>query len=266
MTSSPHSKYALVTGASSGIGWHLSVQLAQRGYSLIAVSNQTTGLQELRKEVESKYQVEVKIIDIDLSNTDAARYLFEYCKENDFSVEVLVNNAGNLVLGEATNLTTSDSQSNMKLQMITPVLLCQIFGQEMIKNQIGFILNVSSISAVMALPLISLYGPTKGFLRQFTNAFRTEMKHHKVGVTCLIPGATDTPLLETHKLNLPVAKSLGIISKPEWVARKGINALFNNRKECIPGLLNKIILFLVPIIPQFLIRIIYKKLWLGRSR
>jgi short-subunit dehydrogenase len=265
MTSSIHSKYALVTGASSGIGWHLSMQLAQGGYNIVAASDEIKGLQELKQLVESKYQVEVRIIDIDLSNTDAAMHLFEFCKANKLAVEVLVNNAGNLLLGEAINLTASDSQSNMQLQMITPVLLCQLFGHEMIKNQKGFILNVSSISAVMALPIISLYGPTNGFLRQFTNAFRIEMKHHKVGVTCLIPGATDTPLLETHKLNLPVAKSLGVISKPEWVARKGINALFNNRKECIPGLLNKIIVLLVPIIPKFIIRIIYNKLWLSRT-
>lgn len=265
MTSNPPSKYALVTGASSGIGLSISVQLTKRGYNLVAVSNQLTSLEKLKRQLESSNNVKIKIIDIDLSKTDAAQYLFEYCKENELVIEVLVNNAGNLVLGEVKEHTTFESQSNMQLQMITPVLLCQLFGQEMAKNQMGFILNVSSISAVMAFPLISLYGPTKGFLRQFSNAFRIEMKPHKVGVTCLIPGATDTPLLEAHNLNLPLAKSLGIISNPEWVAMKGLKALFNNRKECIPGILNKIIVFLVTLIPQFLIRIIYKRLWLNRS-
>ena len=261
MSSSTNLNYALVTGASSGIGWHISEQLAQRGYNLIVVSNQKSGLQELKQHLESNYQIDVKCIDIDLSETNSARYLFDYCKENNLEVEVLVNNAGNLVLGEVSNLKILESQNTMQLHMNTPVLLCQLLGKEMIKNGMGFILNVSSISAVMPYPVISLYGPTKSFLRQFTKAFRTEMKASNVVVTCLMPGATDTALLDTHNLNLPIAKSLGVIGKSEWVARSGLKALFKNRAECIPGILNKLIVLFVPLVPRFVIELIYRKFY-----
>ena len=129
----------------------------------------------------------------------------------------------------------------------------------MVMCRTGFILNVSSISAVMPYPGISLYGPTKAYLRCFTRAIGTEMKLYGVRVTCLIPGATATALYDQHNFNAPLLMKLGILKKPETVAKVGIKALFSGRAECIPGLLNKLIVFLFPIIPHFIIGLINKR-------
>jgi hypothetical protein len=134
-----------------------------------------------------------------------------------------------------------------------------LLGEQMMKRQGGYILNVSSISAVMPYPGLSLYGPTKAFLRDFTRAFRTEMKAYGVHVTCLIPGATDTALYDASKYNTPLLIKLGIMKKPAAVANAGIRALFKNRPECIPGLLNKLVLVLFPVLPHFIISIIYRR-------
>jgi hypothetical protein len=127
------------------------------------------------------------------------------------------------------------------------------------KRNKGYILNVSSISSVMPFPGISIYGPSKTYMRYFTRALRSEMKLHGVNVTCLIPGATATALYDQKKVNISLAKKLGIMQTPEFVASKSIRAVFKNRSTCTPGLLNKIIMLLMPLIPATLIIFIHKK-------
>jgi len=252
-------KYALVTGASSGIGWHISRELAEKGYSVVAVSNQAEQLNNLKSELEEAYQIDVQTLECDLSEPSAAESVFDFCQQNEMQVEVLVNNAGILIYGEFVAVGIKRTRTILQLHMNTPVVLCRLFGDLMAKNHMGYILNVSSISAVMPYPTISLYGPTKTFLRKFTRALRAELKVAGVNVLCLLPGATATGLYDTKNINLPLAMRLGIMKKPEVVARAGVKALFKRRAECIPGLLNKFVMRLMPLIPNSLIGFIYRK-------
>ncbi len=249
-------EYALVTGASSGIGSNISEILAQKGYSIIAVSNQQNQLEELKKKLEQVYRITVFTFNTDLGKEDSAQQIFNYCENLNLDVEVLVNNAGILLFSEAVQADYSQTITILNLHMSTPALLCRLFGAKMILRRKGFILNVASISAVMPYPGISLYGPTKTFLRYFTRAFRTEMKYYGIKVTCLIPGATDTALYDAHNFNIPFLMRLGVVKKPETVAKAGVKALFKNRSECIPGLLNKLIILLLPVVPHSIIGII----------
>jgi short-subunit dehydrogenase len=250
-------KYALITGASSGIGWHISEELAERGYSIIAVSNQPVQLQDLKTKLELTFKIRVITFDIDLTQEDSAQQVFDFCEKNNLSVEVLINDAGIFVFGEIVNVDYSRIKSILALHTATPTLLCRLFGKQMISQKKGFILNVSSITAVMPYPTISLYGPTKKYLRHFTRAFRTEMKAYGINVTCLIPGATDTALYDASNFRTPLLMKLGLMKKPQSVAKAGIKALFNNRAECIPGFLNKLTVVLLPLVPHFVIRLIY---------
>jgi hypothetical protein len=250
-------KYALVTGASSGIGWHISEGLAERGYSIIAVSNQPVQLQDLKTNLEQTYKIRVITFDIDLTQEDSAQQVFDFCGKNNLAVEVLINDAGIFIFGEVVNVDYSRVKSILALHTATPTLLCRLFGKQMISQKKGFILNVSSITAVMPYPTISLYGPTKIYLRYFTRALRTEMKPYGINVTCLIPGATDTALYDAGNFRTPLLIKLDLMKEPQSVAKAGIKALFNNRAECIPGFLNKLTVALLPIIPQFVIRLIY---------
>ena len=97
-------KYAVVTGASSGIGWHISKELAARGYSIVAVSNQSDALMNLKSELQKTYAVTIFTIDCDLSTTGAAELVYNYCRQKELQVEVLVNNAGMLVHREVLKL------------------------------------------------------------------------------------------------------------------------------------------------------------------
>ena len=251
--------YALVTGASSGIGWHMAENLAQRGYSIVAISNQPADLLALKNTIEPIHAVTVITLNMDLAQENSARQVFNFCEEKKLEVEVLVNNAGMLVFGQVLKVDYTLTKTIMNLHMITPALLCKLFGEKMTARGKGSILNVSSISAVMPYPGISLYGPTKAFLRLFTRALRTETKPFGIKVTCLIPGATATNLYDAHQYNIPLLVKLGVFKKPESVAKAGINALFKNRPICIPGLLNKLIVFFLPFIPHFVIGLVYRK-------
>ena len=184
MSSSIH---AIVTGASSGIGWHISRELAARGYDLIAVSNQAQQLKDLKVELESQFRARVHTLNQDLSLPGAADAVYNYCRQRNLEVEVLVNNAGMMIYGEVVGTEEEKVSSILHLHMHTPVMLCRLFGKEMQDKQKGYILNISSISAVMPYPTISLYGPTKSFLRKFSRALRFELKGSGIHVTCLIP-------------------------------------------------------------------------------
>jgi uncharacterized protein len=251
-------KYALVTGASSGIGWHISKELAQRGYPIIAVSNQPEQLHNLKIELEKDFSVPVHTMNVDLSGEDAGKLVFEYCESNHLEVEVLVNNAGMLIIGEAITVDYSRAAAILQLHMNTPALLCLLFGKKMAVRKSGYILNISSISAVMPYPIISFYGPSKTFIRSFSRALRTEMTKDGISVTCLMPGATATPLYGSYKVNVPLAMKLGVMKSPESVAHAGVKSLLKGRAECIPGMLNKLTVFLVPLIPGLVINWIYR--------
>jgi uncharacterized protein len=258
-------KYALVTGASSGIGWHISEELAKKGYSIVAVSNQPVHLQDLKALLERVYGIQVIAFNTDLSQEDSAICVFNFCNEKNLVIEVLVNDAGMFFFGEITKIDFDSVKSILALHIATPALLCRLFGEQMVKNRKGFILNLSSITAVMPYPGISLYGPTKAFLRYFTRALRTEMKYYGIKVTCLLPGATATALYDTSQFNTARLMRLGLMKKPESVAKAGINSLFKNRAECIPGFLNRLIVLLVPLLPHFLIELINRKTNLVRN-
>lgn len=255
-------KYALVTGASSGIGWHISKELAQRGYSIIAISNQPEQLEELKKYLKEDYPaISVITENFDLSHPGAAKQVFDYCEAQSYNIDVLVNNAGMLLIGVAITLDQSKVAAILQLHINTVAMLCYLFGQKMEAKRVGYILNVSSISAVMPYPIISLYGPSKTFVRYFTRALRTEMKSQGIKVTCLIPGATATALYDAHKVNISLAMKLGIMKVPEIVARAGVKALFGDKAECIPGIMNKVAVVVLRFIPHMVIGWIYR-IWL----
>lgn len=264
-----HHSYALVTGASSGIGRHFARELARRGYSIVAVSNQPELLATLKAELSRDFSAQVFIIEADLARHDAAVHVFDICQQNRLEVQVLVNNAGVLLYGEAVELEIRNVEDLLQLHMVTPALLCRLFGAQMAERGEGYILNVSSISAAMPYPYISCYGPSKAFLRSFSRALRTELKPRGVGVSCLLPGATATALYDPKVVNVPLALRLGVMKKPESVAKAGLRGLFAGKAEVIPGFFNKIIVALLPFVPHVVIGAIFrlwkKKVDRGRS-
>lgn len=250
---------ALITGGTSGIGRALADVFAERGFNLLLVSNQADALPECKQQIEDRFPaISCMVYYADLSNQHSAAELYRHCTDNNLQVDVLVNNAGILLFSEVAGAGPERIQTILNLHMHTPVLLCRYFGAEMKERKSGYILNVSSISSVMPFPGISLYGPTKTFMRYFSRALRAEMRIYGVQVCCLIPGATQTGLYDPAKVNLSLARKLGVMQSSEYVAKKALRALLYKRAECIPGILNKLTVFAVPLIPPALIYLLHK--------
>ena len=170
------STFAIVTGASSGIGYAFAEQLAKRGYNLLIVSNvpQIHEAAERLKEQSaiSNQQSDLQVVPLqmDLGQQSSARELYEYTRAHKMEIEVLVNNAG--VYHDKDILDDSEGFTSliMNLHMYTPAMLCYLFGQDMRARGKGYILNVCSVTAKMAAQRLGTYGGTKAFLAHFTRA------------------------------------------------------------------------------------------------
>ena len=183
---------ALITGGSAGIGYEIAKILGSMGCDLVLASNERDRLNAIKREFEKKYRIKVTVIAADLARQDAAARLYGACRRKRLTVDVLVNNAGTFFFCEAVMADSDRAMRLMNLHIITPSMLCALFGRGMKERRHGYILNVASISGYRDFPGISFYGSSKRYLRSFTKSLRCEMKKYNVKVTCLSPGATAT--------------------------------------------------------------------------
>ena len=252
--------FALVTGASSGMGLEFARQLAQRGYNLLIVSN-VPEIHEAAKELSAiSHQlsdIEIIPLQMDLGQQSSARELYEYTRAHEIEVEVLVNNAG--VYHDRDILDDSEAFTSliMNLHMYTPAMLCYLFGQDMRERRHGYILNVCSVTSKMAAQRLGTYGGTKAFLSHFTRALHIELRKYGVHVTDVSPGAVDTGLYSIKPALTKVGKCLGIIVSPQTLVRRALRALFRGRaKTTIPTVFWRVLCFIILLIPTCLLRLI----------
>lgn len=246
-------QWALITGASSGIGYAYAEVLGSKGYNLIIVSNEPQAIQEKAALLKNKYQVKVLPLYADLAIPDAANQLYLTCKQQGVEIEILINNAGMFYFREFTEENIHTSEKMLFLHVFTPTQLCYFFGREMKERGHGYILNMSSLSAWTPYPGIGLYASTKRYLKNFSRSLRSELYDYNVSVTVLCPGAICTNLYNLSDHLKALAIRLGIMMRPEKLADMGIKAMFRKKSILVPGLLNKICLPLILLIPPGLI-------------
>ena len=250
-------RYALVTGAASGMGRIYARRLAQRGYNLVLVDINAAGLDETASMIGE----EVKVLSIvqDLSLMDAADRIYERTEAEKCEVEVLVNNAGVMFCQGLAE--TSEKMLNiiMMVHMNTPLMLCRKYVGAMKERGCGYILNISSLAAWMIWPGIGMYGCTKRFVRHYSRELRTECRKTGVSVTNAYFGAVDTPLVPLKESLRKLARVLAVMIRPEKAVDRALKATFRRRRGVMPGLLNKIFLPLIVIVPDCLLAWIYRK-------
>lgn len=248
--------YALITGASSGIGRCYAMELAKRGYGIVAVSNQHEALERLKGELTTTYGVVVHTIDIDLAGECAAKSIYERCLEQSWEVEVLVCNAGILLFSTLLRTDPQQLSKIIALHCTTTTLLCRYFAEEMKQRKRGHILIMSSATAWLPYPTISHYAATKSYLKSFASALWYELHSHNIGVTALYPGAVDTPLYNLTPKARGILRFIGVMLTPERIAKRGIRAMFHGRRRLIPGVFTKVMVAICSLIPARLFEFI----------
>jgi len=250
-------KYALVTGGSSGMGLEYVRQLADRGWNVIIAALRQDETDVVKAEMDLKYpELDFVSVGMDLAAPDSAEKLFDKVKElrPDAFVEVLINNAGMMCTRYFRTMEPGRISAVMMLHNHTLAMLCRLYLPGMLERKRGYILNVSSLGAWFAYPLLTTYSSTKAFTHTFTKALRLECRGTGVSVADICFGAVDTPLLPVSDKIRKIAKAVHVMITPEKAVRTALKMLFSGHSGKIPGFMNRLwYCFMRHLVPNSLI-------------
>lgn len=184
--------YALITGASSGIGLELAKLCAKNGHNVILVARNGQRLIELKERLKRYYKVKVIVVSKDLTKRNAVREIYDYLQKECIKVDFLINNAG---IGDRANFLGSEWKKQkymIDLNISSLVEMTYLFGNAMKDRGYGRILNLSSLAAFTAGPEMAIYYAIKAFVRSFSEAIAEELRESGITVTALCPGPTAT--------------------------------------------------------------------------
>ncbi len=261
---------SLVTGASSGIGLQYATQLARDYHTdLLLVSNQEEELRKVAEDLETQYHVKAVPHYADLSKQDAAEELYNYCHANNLVVDILINDAGVFFFNPYCETSMRRIELMLNLHMITVAKMCRLFGEDMIARQLteeeqsqticgkprkkGYILNMSSMSAWMAMPGIQTYNATKAFIYNFSKSLWYELHPKGVNITVMTPGAVDTALFGLAPNLRRLAVNLTVSIPPEKLVKRALRSMFRGRKADMPGVINHLCTPLLKHTPDWLV-------------
>jgi len=233
-------EYALVTGASSGIGREIALQLAAKGYSLLLTSRSIGGLEQLAAEVKERYAVNALCFAADLADLDAVAKLAVWCKEATSSLTVLINNAGFGLWGNFDELELRDQQHMLQLNIGAVISLTHQLLPLLKQRPKAYILNVASTAAYQAVPTLAVYAATKAFVLNYSRGLRLELNDLNIYVSCLCPGPTATGFAERAGMSALADLADKFNMQPKEVAATGLKGLFRNKAEVVPGGLNRV--------------------------
>jgi short-subunit dehydrogenase len=246
--------YALITGATKGIGKAIAEELAKRKIDVLLVARSDNLLKEFAEYLSQKYVVQAYYFKVDLSEINAAKKIISWCNLHNFPVSILINNAGYGLGGKLEKYSLREHIELMNVNMIVCVELIYLFLPQLKEQPRAYIMNMASGAAYQAVPGLNIYAATKAFILSFSRGLRYELKNSNVSVTAVCPGATNTDFI--IRANIKSERAIKLAKKfsmqPEKVAAVAIKGMFENKTEVVPGLINKLSKFLVWLLPQSL--------------
>ena len=195
------SKVALITGAASGMGLAYTDVFGKNGFDMVLVDINEEKLNEIKTDLEKKYNCKVTTIVEDLSKDEAAKHIFDKTEELGIKVDVLVNNAGFGDFGRYIDIPYGKERALMGVNCITLMYMTHLYANDMVKRGSGRILNIASIAAYLPGPYMPLYYASKAFVYSFSMAVNHELKGTGVTVTTYCPGPTKTSFEKNAKMD-----------------------------------------------------------------
>ena len=260
------SKYALVTGASSGIGLEVSKNLASKGYNLVLTARRTDLLNDLANDIENQYGVNVDVISKDLSLYDSPKEIYEFCESKNYDINLLVNNAGYGIKTAFHNTSVEDEENFIRVLGTSVIMLTKLFLPNMIENGDGKIMIVSSVASFAAPSAIQpLYGPIKTFMNRFSDSININYKHKGITSTSVCPGFTVTGFHTASGVQEQMDRvPKFMVFSAERIANEAVDATLAGKSLCVPTKTYKFLVFMLKNIPQSILRLIGTALAPGR--
>ena len=250
--------YALVTGASSGIGLEIARGLGARGVHLVLAARRRDKLDEIAAAIGRSNSINIQVVDVDLSHPEGPETLIDMIDEKACPIDILVNNAGVGLYGDGLDSDAGRETAMLRLNVVALAQLTKHFGRSMKVRGRGHILQVASTAAFQPCPGYAAYGASKAFVLHHAEALAEELRDSGVTVTALCPGSTNTEFFEVsgHQRNqLQEATSL----TPAEVADQAIEAMLRGRRIRVTGLSNKLAAMGVRFLPRRLQAIVTRK-------
>jgi hypothetical protein len=244
-------KWALVTGASSGIGVALARELAAAGVNLILTARRVDRLQSVATELAAEFSIEVRVLPADLNQRAAAEELFAATEGAGLSVDILINNAGLGQYGRFLDGKLDQELSIVEVNCTSVVHLTRLFVPKMVERKQGWVLVLASTASFQPVPYMATYAASKAFDRFFAEALAAEVERYGVRVTALCPGPTQSEFFlvaGSRELDRSTKKQPTV-----EVARIGIAALYGGRRAVIPYLGGKLMTVMQRLLPRKLV-------------
>jgi short-subunit dehydrogenase len=246
--------YALVTGASSGMGYEYAKLFAKDGKNIVVLARSRDKLEGLKRDLENEHGTKVMVLVKDLSDPKAPQEVFSELEKAGINVDMLVNNAGYDVYGLFSATDWQKEAEMIQVNVVALTQLTKLFLKKMLERKSGKILNISSMGGLIPCAWSSAYGGTKHYVLGFSNALAHELKATGVSVTCFCPGNTRTLFFqradgEASKMNKRRMFSMDAAT----AARHGYKALAKGKTTAAPGILMSLTMFLLRLMPRNLV-------------
>lgn len=242
-------KWAVVTGASGGIGLQFCNELAAMGCNLVMVAIENDMLEGEAIRISKQFGITAHPLTLDLTRNDAPAIVLGFITAKNIEPYILINNAGIFSFSPVEECTETKLNRYIDLHVRITTLLSRSIGAMMKRNGRGHILNMSSMSCWTPMPGIAMYSATKAYIRVFSRALHYELKDYGVSVTVACPGGIATDLFGLPENLKQLALRIGAIQRPEKFARTAIRKMLAGRQQYINGLINRLSIFLIGITP-----------------
>lgn len=231
-------KTVLITGASGGLGEMLAYRCADSGANVILVARSMNKLEQIKRNIEEKYGIQVNTYQLDIGNQEEILLLFDQIK--DLTIDVLINNAGYGVFKTLLDSSIDEAEKMFRVNVIGLITMTKLVLPKMIVQNSGHIINIASQAGKIATPKSSIYSATKSAVLKFSDSLRMEVQQSGIFVTAVNPGPIATNFFEVADESGEYLKNVGRwVLQPSDVADKIVDKLFTSTREInLPRLMN----------------------------
>ena len=244
---------ALITGPTAGIGKSIAYQLAEKGYDLFLVARREDRLQDLKSDIENKFQVRVHYLKSDLASPDAPQEIYDYGKSMNLDISTLILNAGYQINTKLEEATLQEEEDCLRVLGLSVIMQSKLYIKDLMSRGGGHIMVVSSMAGFSppSTEFAILYGPVKTFMNRFSEALN--LSYNNIGITCtaLCPGYTVTNFHTASGVQDEMDRVPKFLKKSaKRIAIEGVDGMLKGKKIVVPTKTWKVIVFLLKIVPK----------------